>query len=74
MKCDVYRYTNKMGREKELWINNTLYMNENVVKRPFLLWDLATGECCGHGSMTTKELEEMLSRMKNVEKVVDKDE
>jgi hypothetical protein len=70
----VYRYTNTLGRRKELWIDNTLYMNENAVKHPFNLWDLATGECCGYGSMTTKELEEMLSHMKNVEKVLDENE
>ena len=70
----IYRYTNARGRRKELWVDNTLYMNDSIVKRPFTLWDLATGELCGFGSMTTKELEEMLSHMKNVEKVVDKDE
>ena len=69
-----YRYTNALGRRKELWVDNTLYMNDSVVKRHFSLWDLATGELCGVGSMTTKEVEEMLSHMKNVEKIVDKNE
>ena len=70
----VYRYTNALGRRKELRVDNTLYMNDSVVKRHFSLWDLATGELCGYGSMTTKEVEEMLSHMKNVEKVVNEDE
>lgn len=70
----VYRYTNTLGRRKELRVDNTLYMNDSVVKRHFSLWDLVTGELYGYGSMTTKEVEEMLSHMKNVEKVVDENE
>lgn len=65
MRPTIYRYTNSLGRRKELWMDNTVNMKD---EHSFLLWDVMTGECCGNGVMTTTELEELLSHMKNVEK------
>lgn len=55
MKRFFYKYTNDLGRKKEIWIT------KDEDKYTYSLWDLATGEHCGSGESTKEDLIDFLS-------------
>lgn len=55
MKRFFYKYTNDLGRKREIWI--TKYED----KYTYSLWDLATGERCDSGESTKEDLTNFLS-------------
>ena len=59
MERKNYRYTNNLGRKKEIWI--TLNPNEQG-EYPFSIWDLATGELCSSGEASKEDLVSFLAR------------
>lgn len=50
-----YNYTNDMGYHKKLVV-----YDEKNGKFPVMLWSMDTGDLCGSGKMTKKELDDYL--------------